>query len=107
MELVHEELFAAKRRNWRRGPKLSVIGAISVDGVEGLRITERSVIERTFVDFIEEDLAPVLQPYNGINSKSVVILGKDILNRFRKQCLILRFSKEFNEIDHCARQSCL
>ena len=57
-----------------RGERVSVIAAMSSEGVETLRVVTDTVDGYTFVDFVERDLLPVLQPFNGTNSNSVVIM---------------------------------
>ena len=57
-----------------RGERVSVIAAMSNDGVETLRIVRGTVDGDTFLEFVERDLLPVLQPFNGVNPNSVVIM---------------------------------
>jgi transposase len=58
-----------------RGERVSVIAALSNDGVETLRVVRGTVDGDTFLEFVERDLLPVLQPFNGVNPNySVVIM---------------------------------
>ena len=57
-----------------RGKRHSAIAAMCMDGVIDVQITTESVNGETFCDFLEYRLLPQLQPYNGVNSRSVVIL---------------------------------
>ena len=53
---------------------MSVIAVMSNDGVEILRVIRGTVDGDTFLEFVERDLLPVLQPFNGMNPNSVVIM---------------------------------
>ena len=57
-----------------RGKRHSAIAAMCMDGVIDVQITTESVNGETFCDFLEYRLLPQLLPYNGVNSRSVVIL---------------------------------
>lgn len=67
---------ATIRRYFGRSPRLSAIAAIGIDGCLGVKVVEGSVNGPTFAQFLRDELAPLLQPYNGINDNSVVIMGK-------------------------------
>ena len=56
------------------GKRVSAIGVMSTRGVEDVYIHEGTVNGEVFEDFVRTTLLPVLQPFNGINSRSVVIL---------------------------------
>ena len=57
------------------GPRLSVIAAVSFDGVVAASISEENFNADLFIDFLRTNVVPTLQPYNGINANSVVIMG--------------------------------
>ena len=57
-----------------RGERVSVIAALSNDGVETLRVVRGTGDGDTFLEFVERELLPVLQPFNGMNPNSVVIM---------------------------------
>ena len=58
------------------GPRLSVIAAVSFDGVLAARISEEYFNPDLFIDFLQTNVVPTLQQYNGINANSVVMMGK-------------------------------
>ena len=57
-----------------RGQRVSAICAISLEGVLDCYTTTGTVNADTFEDFITNSLASKLQPFNGTNSNSVVVL---------------------------------
>lgn len=57
-----------------RGEHISVISAMSVDGILCCKIERGRVNGETFIEFIENNLMPVLMPFNGHNPRSVVIM---------------------------------
>ena len=62
-------------QNW--GPRISAIPVISSlnNGVLDDGLYRGHVNEGTFLDFVRDVLAPVLLPFNGVNPRSVVIMG--------------------------------
>ena len=56
------------------GKRLSAIGVMSTHRVEDVYIHEGTVNGEVFEDFARTTLLPILQPFNGINSWSVVVL---------------------------------
>ena len=58
------------------GKRVSAIGVVSTRGVEDVYIYKGTVNGEVFEDFVRTTLLPMLQPFNGINSQSVVILDK-------------------------------
>ena len=57
-----------------RGARVSTIAAISYDGLLDCYTTLTSVDADKFSHFITSSLIPKLQPFNGVNRNSVVIL---------------------------------
>ena len=57
-----------------RGERVSAIAAISCGGVLDCYTTHGTVNGDTFCHFLEYDLCPKLQPFNGVNPNSVVVL---------------------------------
>jgi transposase len=57
-----------------RGEHISVIAAISMLGVEAIKIVRGSVDGDVFYDFICENLLTKLKPFNGLNTNSVIIM---------------------------------
>lgn len=56
------------------GNRVSAIGVMSMRGVEDVYIHEGTVNGDVFEDFVRTTLLPTLQPFNGTNSRSVVVL---------------------------------
>ena len=57
-----------------RGERISVIVAMTVNGILDLQIVRGSVNGDIFMDFIQRVLLPNLMPFNGTNPNSVVLL---------------------------------
>ena len=52
----------------------SIIAIMSLEGMEDIYLTEDNVNGDVFEDFVRTTLLPILMPFNGANSHSVVIL---------------------------------
>lgn len=61
-------------QNW--GPRITAIPLICTEGIIDTGIYEGNINGATFHDFVTEKLCPNLLPFDGINPRSVVILGK-------------------------------
>ena len=57
-----------------RGVRYSAIGIMSKEGVQDVYITEGTVNGDVFVDFLYTQLLPILQPFDGISTNSVVVM---------------------------------
>ena len=57
-----------------RGKRLSSIGIMSTRGVEDVDTYEGNINGDIFCDFIERCLVPILQPFNGTNDRSIVVM---------------------------------
>lgn len=57
-----------------RGKRYSSIGIMTTEGVEDVFITDESVNGDTFLYFVRKHLFPILQPFDGFNVKSVVVM---------------------------------
>jgi len=57
-----------------RGKRLSAITALSTRGIEDIKITEGTVDGDFFVHPFEHTLLPILEPFNGSNARSIVVL---------------------------------
>ena len=60
-------------QNW--GPRITAIPIICTEGMIDLGLYQGNVNGATFEDFVDEKLCPNLLPFNGINPRSVVIMG--------------------------------
>ena len=57
-----------------RSSRISAVSCITTDGAEDLYLTEGSVNGDAFMEFVQQCLLPVLKPFNGQNTKSIVLL---------------------------------
>ncbi len=57
-----------------RGKRVSAIAAISSDGLVDVELTTGSVNSDKFLDFVPGSLIPNVMPFDGCNSKSILIL---------------------------------
>ena len=57
-----------------RGVRYSAIGILSMEGINDIYITEGTVNGDTFLDFVEKQLLPILNPFDGQSAHSVVIM---------------------------------
>ena len=57
-----------------RGTRYSAIPIVSTIGIHDVYIAEGNVNGDKFIGFVKESLLPVLKPFNGVNSHSVVIM---------------------------------
>ena len=59
------------------GPRYNVVAAISTEGIVAIRICDAGVTvgAEEFVAFIQNELYPAPNRYNGAKNRSVVILG--------------------------------
>ena len=58
-----------------RGKRYSAIGILSTEGVEDVIITDESVNGDKFLDFVWQDMVPLLMPFDGQNPKSIVVMN--------------------------------
>ena len=63
--------------NW--GPRITAIPVISTEGILDVGIFRGKNNEATFLTFVRNILAPVLLPFNGVNPRSVVVMGMPFL----------------------------
>ena len=56
------------------GKRISAIGVLSSCGMEDTYITEGSVNGETFLEFVHRSLIPILQPFDGNNRRSIVVM---------------------------------
>ena len=57
-----------------RGVRYTTIPVMSIDGIDDVYITKGTTTGEKFEFFIRNYLLTILQPFNGVNSKSVVIM---------------------------------
>ena len=59
---------------YQSGRRISAISAMSTRGIEDVYLTESGVNGDTFCDFVVKCILPILQPFNGSNSRSIVVM---------------------------------
>ena len=57
-----------------RGERVSAVACISISGLLDVKTVTGNTDGDTFYDFVQTHLLPILQPYNGSNPHSVVIM---------------------------------
>ena len=89
------------------GQRFSAIPVVTTRGIEDVFVTNKSVNGDMFLQFVEQCLVPVLQPFNGSNPRSVVIMDNasihhvaDVVERIQQTGALIRFlppySPDFN-----------
>ena len=86
-------------RHWfGRGQRISVVAAVSTDGVIALETHRGSVTGDVFVDFIRRCLIPNMQEYDGVANRSVVVMDNcsihhvpKVIKHFRKAGIVVVF----------------
>jgi len=61
-------------QNW--GPRITAIPIICMEGMAEVGIYQGNVDGARFEEFVDQKLCPNLLPFNGVNPRSVVIMGK-------------------------------
>ena len=56
------------------GKRLSSVGIMSVRGIEDVDTYEGNINGDKLCHFVQRCLVPILQPFNGINDRSVVVM---------------------------------
>lgn len=56
------------------GKRISAIGVMTTEGIEDAYLVEGNVTGDTFLQFIQRSLLNIIQPFDGSNPKSVVVL---------------------------------
>ena len=57
-----------------RGVKYSAIPVLSLEGIHDVYITEHTMNGSLFEDFLRKYILPIVQPFNGVNPKSVIVM---------------------------------
>ena len=61
-------------QNW--GRRITSIPILCTEGMVDLGLYEGNVNAATFLDFVTEKFCPYILPFNGVNPRSIVNLGK-------------------------------
>jgi len=67
-----------------RGVQYSATPVMSLDGIHDVYITEGTVNGHRFADFVRTCLVPILNPFNGINARSVVVMDNASIHHVDK-----------------------
>jgi hypothetical protein len=57
-----------------RGIRYSAIPIVSLEGIHDVYITEHTMNGTHFVKFIQNCVLPIAKPFNGVNSRSVIVM---------------------------------
>ena len=71
------------------GERISAIGTVSTRGVEDVYLVEGSVDGDMFLRFVERSLLDIIQPFDGTNSISVVILDNASIHHVDEVCSLI------------------
>ena len=64
--------------------RISAISCMSTNGIEDIYLVEGSVDGDIFLEFLQHCLLPILQPFNGVNQNSIVILDNASIHYLEK-----------------------
>lgn len=95
-----------------RGERISVVAGMTTNGIEAMKVIRGTLDGTTFTDFIQNNLVPILNPFNGINNNSIVVLDNcsvhhvsGIKNRITQTGALLHYlppySPDLNPIEEC------
>ena len=101
---------AVARKLLFRGERVSTIAAMSCDGMLDCRTVIGSVDAEIFIKFVDDSLVPTLQPFDGNNPRSVLVLDNasihhvdDVIDRIQSTGALIQFlppySPDFNPIE--------
>ena len=96
--------------------RVKAIGAMSTEGMEDVYIVEGNVTGEVFVKFVWNCLLPILQPFNGTNSHSVVLMDNASVHHYEQVADIITgvgsivrflppYSPELNPIENVFSKS--
>ena len=70
-----------------RGKRYSVITAMSTRGIEDIDINEGTTNGDKFTTFLEQHILPNMQPFNGSNPRSILVLDNASIHHVNRVCL--------------------
>lgn len=73
-----------------RGKRMSCIAAMSTRGMEDVDIYEGSINGDIFTRFIAQSLVPILQPFDGKNSRSVVVMDNASIHHVEQVATLIQ-----------------
>ena len=68
------------------GKQINAIGVMSMQGMGDAYIVKKNVNGDVFERFVRTSLLPVLKPFNGTNSHSVVVMDNASIHHLDKNC---------------------
>ena len=71
------------------GKRMSVIAAMSTNGVEDLYLVEGSINGEIFCEYLRNSLLPIFQPFNSTNSNSIVIIDNPSIHHLDEACWLI------------------
>ena len=71
------------------GKRMSAIAAMSTNGVEDFYLVEGSVNGEIFCEYLRNSLLPILQPFNGTNNNSIVIIDNASIHHLDEACRLI------------------
>ena len=66
------------------GCGISAVGIMTTEGIEDAYLTENTVDGEAFEHFVRTSLLPILMPFNGVNSHSVVIMDNAAIHHMEQ-----------------------
>ncbi len=106
---------ATARKLMVRGHRVSAVVGISCSGILDFHTTLTTVDAEKFKHYVEDALVPFLQPFNGVNAHSVVVLDnasihhvEDVVDTIQRTGALVQFlppySPDMNPIEHTFAQ---
>jgi transposase len=99
------------QRLFVRGTRYSAIPIVSTAGIHDVYLAKGNVNGDKFIRFVKESLLPVLQPFNGVNSHSIVIMDNASIHHVEevsnliegqagaKLCYLPPYSPDLNPVE--------
>ena len=95
-----------------RGKRISAIGLMGLNGILDVYTTTGSVDESVFLDFLERCVLPQMQPFDGRNSHSVLLMDNASIHHTEKVVELVQsigvmvhfippYSPDLNPIEEC------
>ena len=64
--------------------RITAIGVMSQRGIEDAYITKKSVNAEVFLRFVQRCLLPIIQPFDGVNPRSIVVLDNATIHHCKQ-----------------------
>jgi transposase len=101
---IGQRVVGAKPQNW--GSNISLVGALGIQGVTAAMLVEGAIDGEAFKVFVEQALAPTLQPgdivlMDNLNVHKVDGIEESIQSKQAKLCYLPSYSPDFSPIECC------